>query len=181
MRWRTALTLATVMTALGVGSVVATTYPWESAGASGGCMVVKHDAQGSHTNCPNADLQGAHLEFVDLTYANLSGANLTGAYLTGAQLDNARLGGADLTRAVLTGATGLTDAALTGVVWSATTCPDGTLSGADGDACAGDHLKAVPVTAAANPGPGGQATAAAATASVPTPIAGAAASLAFTG
>jgi len=178
MRLRTALALATVMAALAAGSVVAITYPWESAGASGGCMVVQ-----DHTKCVGADLQGAHLEYVDLQHADLRGANLTGAFLTGAQLDDAVLTDANLTRADLTGAT-LERASLTGVTWLAAICPDGTSSASHGNTCA-NNLTPAPVTGVVSPvGPGAQAATAAAPAPAPAasaPLGPAAAAAAFTG
>jgi uncharacterized protein YjbI with pentapeptide repeats len=61
--------------------------------------------------------------------ANLSGANLIGANLSNANLSQTNL---EL-------ATGMSTAALTGVIWSKTTCPDGTNSNKDGGTCIG-HL-----------------------------------------
>jgi beta propeller repeat protein len=94
-------------------------------------------------------LRGANLRSASLIGANLSGANLSGANLTGADLTNADLRGADLSGANLNGARlvgadlqGAKSNALTNVnlvVWSNTTCPDGTNSNADGGACQG-HL-----------------------------------------
>jgi uncharacterized protein YjbI with pentapeptide repeats len=60
------------------------------------------------------------LSYANLQDANLHGADLTGANLTGADLTGANLHGADLT----------------GVIWSNTTCPDGTNSNNDGGTCA---------------------------------------------
>ncbi|MBG0565506.1 pentapeptide repeat-containing protein [Actinoplanes sp. NEAU-A11] len=70
--------------------------------------------------------------------ADLRNARLTGAFLRDADLRNAKLDGADLTGADLTGAD-LTGASLVKVVWSRTTCPDGTASDENGDTCQG-HL-----------------------------------------
>jgi uncharacterized protein YjbI with pentapeptide repeats len=70
--------------------------------------------------------------------ADLRGAKLTGAFLRDADLRNARLDGADLTGADLTGAD-LTGASLTKVVWSRTTCPDGSVSDENAGTCQG-HL-----------------------------------------
>jgi Pentapeptide repeats (8 copies) len=72
--------------------------------------------------------------------ADLRHARLTGAFLRDADLRNARLDGADLTDADLTGAD-LTGASLVKVVWSHTTCPDGTVSDANAGTCGG-HLRA---------------------------------------
>ncbi|GIE99961.1 pentapeptide repeat-containing protein [Paractinoplanes rishiriensis] len=72
--------------------------------------------------------------------ADLRNARLTGAFLRDADLRNAKLDGADLTGADLTGAD-LTGASLVKVVWSRTTCPDGSVSDANGQTCKG-HLRA---------------------------------------
>ena len=104
-------------------------------------------------NLSGADLSGftvggdaniASNTWVTLSDVNLSGANLYGADLTYAILDNANLTGADLSYAVSRGgaqvvSANLTNANLTGIaggvllmrgdlVWSNTTCPDGTNS-----------------------------------------------------
>ncbi|GAA2638099.1 pentapeptide repeat-containing protein [Paractinoplanes durhamensis] len=72
--------------------------------------------------------------------ADLRNARLTGAFLRDADLRNAKLDGADLTGADLTGAD-LSGASLIKVIWSRTTCPDGTVSEANGGTCQG-HLRA---------------------------------------
>lgn len=122
----------------------------------------------THPLVGGRNLMGADLAHVDLSearlaYANLNEANLMSATLFEADLFRARLRGADLTHADLTRAD-LTDADLSraklfgtnlaladlegsnlarativGVEWTATTCPDGTLSDRDGGTCAG-HL-----------------------------------------
>ena len=78
--------------------------------------------------------------FVDLDGTLLNDANLTSAILTSANLTDANLTDANLTdanllNANLTGATNLASAQLTGVDWTATTCPDGTSSVLDGSTC----------------------------------------------
>ncbi len=104
-----------------------------------------------------ANLVGANLPGWNLSNANLMGADLSGANFTSgplcrswdrwrtslsnANLTNANLSHADLTNAVLTG-TNLAGADLTGanpsgallydVLWSASTCPDGTTSDSNG-------------------------------------------------
>ena len=89
-------------------------------------------------------LAGARLAGVTFAGATFAGADLTGADLRHSDLENADLTGATLTNAVLTGANlrgakGLTPATLTGAVWGATTCPDGTGSDQYGGTCLG-HL-----------------------------------------
>ena len=71
---------------------------------------------------PPMGFGSASLRRVSLVGADLSGANLRNIDLTEAVLVEADLTGADLTGADLTGAD------LTDVVWSETTCPDGTNS-----------------------------------------------------
>lgn len=100
-------------------------------------------------NMQGANLNGAQLENASLVGANLQDANLnkvqlqSHAQLSYANLHDANLHGADLTGANLTGAdlTGanLHRADLTGVIWSNTTCPDGTNSNNDGGTCANNE------------------------------------------
>lgn len=103
----------------------------------------------AEANLAGANLTGANLAGCSLQCANLPGANLTGANLSPegnvvADLTGANLAGANLTRANLTNAdlsgANLTGANLHGVIWSGTTCPDGTDSDSDvGGTCIG-HL-----------------------------------------
>jgi phospholipase C len=96
----------------------------------------------------NAHLQGRNLSGSNLSGADLSGAALQGVNLSGAFLENANLQGASLQGVNLQGAD-LTGANLTGahlqgsntrnVIWSHTTCSDGTSSDSHGGTCAG-HL-----------------------------------------
>jgi uncharacterized protein YjbI with pentapeptide repeats len=62
------------------------------------------------------------------------GTNLTDDNLQNADLAGVDLANADLTGAILTGAD-LAGANLAGVLWSDTTCPDGTNSDNDGETC----------------------------------------------
>lgn len=87
---------------------------------------------GPFANLGEANLDGADLVDADLEDADLGLANLDDGDLGQADLDGAELGEADLTDASLDGAT------LTGVIWSNTTCPDGTNSDRDGGTCAND-------------------------------------------
>jgi uncharacterized protein YjbI with pentapeptide repeats len=73
-----------------------------------------HYLVGPTANLTNADFYGANLAGTDLADANLSGANLTYANLTDANLSSANL---------------------SSVLWSYTTCPDGTNSNNDGGTC----------------------------------------------
>ena len=98
---------------------------------------------------PGADLPGSSLTGADLAAADLAGASLTNAYLassnlTGATLSKADLSGADLdganlTRATLAGAT-ITGAELSGIIWSDTTCPNGTNSNLYAAGCFSERL-----------------------------------------
>jgi hypothetical protein len=89
------------------------------------------DAQLVGANLSSAELSGANLTGANLSDANLVFTTLSGANLTSADLTGAHLAGADLTRANLAGAT------LAGVIWSNTTCPDGTNSDGHADTCVG--------------------------------------------
>lgn len=115
-------------------------------------------------NLARATLDGALFNFTELRRADLSGVTMRGAFVNASFLHEVRLHGADLTgsifgRSNLTGAdvhqatltnVDFTDANLTGadltntvggdsVIWSNTTCPDGTNSDANGGTCLG-HL-----------------------------------------
>jgi hypothetical protein len=116
------------------------------------------DSEMGYANLKGADLRGAdllsaQLGYAELTHAdlrdatvvsNLGGANLTEANLTGARVDalllNTNLTGANLTDADMTGSALYVnnhqdEANLSDVVWSDTTCPDGTNSDSDGGTC----------------------------------------------
>jgi hypothetical protein len=88
----------------------------------------------SGANLSDGNFSGATFSDANLSGANLSNGNFSGATFTGAMLTNA-----NLTQTNLIGATGLTSAALTGVIWNKTTCPDNTNSSKDGGTCIG-HL-----------------------------------------
>jgi len=98
--------------------------------------------QGANLN--KANIESAHLIGADLQDTNLNDGQLQGyAFLDGANLENANLHGANLTgadlaRADLAGAN-LHGATLTGVIWSNTTCPDGSNSDRDGGTCANNR------------------------------------------
>jgi len=83
----------------------------------------------------SASFERAELSGADLSDAYLAHATFIGADLRGARLDRAELSAADLTGADLHRATGLTT-----VIWSNTTCPDGTNSDGNGGTCLG-HLE----------------------------------------
>src|SRR5262245_57319489 len=100
------------------------------------------------------DFVGVHLSDASLRSANLRGSNLSNltnltgadlqlADLTGANMNTSVLIGANLSRANLTDAdlhfSNLTGAGLVSVIWSNTTCPDGTNSDNNGGTCIG-HL-----------------------------------------
>jgi 6-phosphogluconolactonase len=95
------------------------------------------DAQLQGSNLQQGTYANANLGGANLEGANLQGANLTGATLANADLDGANLQNANLTGASLAGATA-TAANLQGIIWSNTTCPDGTNSNADGGTCQHD-------------------------------------------
>jgi uncharacterized protein YjbI with pentapeptide repeats len=94
-----------------------------------------------------ADLRGARLTRTDASdpglqtsfrRADLTGADLSDADFSGATFERANLTGANLAEAVLTSAR-FRRAILSRVIWSNTTCPDGTNSDTNGGTCIG-HL-----------------------------------------
>lgn len=98
---------------------------------------------GPTANLFAADLHDANLLGVDLHDALVGNANLTDATITDSTLTDATLIDSTLTNATLTddnldGATGVSRAAVVGVTWSDTTCPDGSNSDSDGDTCVND-------------------------------------------
>lgn len=85
----------------------------------------------SHSEMYAVDLTGATMTNAlllqsELTEANLTGANLTGANFTGASMYNTNLTEANLTGAIFAPAEPNT------VIWSNTTCPDGSNSDTNG-------------------------------------------------
>jgi hypothetical protein len=136
-------------TSAAIAQVVATTQ----CASLAGCNLQSVNLAG--TNLSNANLSGSNLSGSNLTgTTNLSGANLAGANLNGAKLNGINLSGANLRDANLSGANltnanmtnanlkgaNLNKATLTGVIWSNTTCPDGTNSNNNvGKTCVG-HL-----------------------------------------
>jgi hypothetical protein len=90
-------------------------------------------------NLSGANLSDGNFSNANFTAANLSGANLSNGNFSGTAFAGANLSGANFTQTNLIGATGLTSATLTGVIWNKTTCPDNTLSSKDGGTCVG-HL-----------------------------------------
>jgi uncharacterized protein YjbI with pentapeptide repeats len=100
------------------------------------------DATLQGANLKGDNLQGAQLSNTNFHAAQLSGANLSATELQNADLSDADLAGSNMQGANLTSAT-LAGANASGtnlkkVVWSATTCPDGTTSDNDGGTCTGN-------------------------------------------
>jgi hypothetical protein len=87
----------------------------------------------TNANLTGADLSNGNFKNASFRGANLINANLSGSNFTSADFTGAKLTGANLSGAQFAGTT------LTGVVWSNTTCPDGTNSNTDGGTCVG-HL-----------------------------------------
>ncbi len=85
----------------------------------------------------NADLEGANLSNFEADQSNLSGVNFTGANATRVVFEggSTNLSGANFADANLSGADINSNADLAGVIWSNTTCPDGTNSNNDGGTC----------------------------------------------
>jgi hypothetical protein len=87
----------------------------------------------SDANFANASLES----FLGVARVSLFNSNLTNANLTNVNFSSATLQNANLTDADLTGATNLSSADVTDVIWSNTTCPDGTNSNNNGNTCVG--------------------------------------------
>jgi uncharacterized protein YjbI with pentapeptide repeats len=122
----------------------------QGASASGAALqganlqgITASGADFSGSNLQGANLQGGQLSNANFHAAQISGANLSAAALQNANLSDADLSGSNLQSANLTSATlagaNASGANLKKVVWSATTCPDGTTSDSDGGTCTG-HL-----------------------------------------
>ncbi|MGH3300865.1 MAG: Ig-like domain repeat protein [Streptosporangiaceae bacterium] len=92
----------------------------------------------SRSNFAGANLTNANLTGANLSYSNFAGANFSGADLATALIVGSNLKGANLSNANLAG-TQVSLANVAGVTWANTTCPDGTVSNADGGSCLG-HL-----------------------------------------
>lgn len=90
------------------------------------------DADLSDSDLSSANLSNAILVNADLSYSDLSDASLVLSKLMGADFFGANLEGADVQ---VTG--------LFGLVWSNTTCPDGSNSGAHDGTCVGYGVRVV--------------------------------------
>jgi uncharacterized protein YjbI with pentapeptide repeats len=107
-------------------------------GSTAGFAVFR-DASLARVTWRHGGATGAIFENADLHRADLRWTVFNAAEFTGANLRYARLNGADLSRADLTGARLGHATGLSSVIWSDTTCPDGTNSDANGGTCLG-HL-----------------------------------------
>jgi uncharacterized protein YjbI with pentapeptide repeats len=96
-------------------------------------------AQMANISWRDGDGTGDYLKDADLHGADLRGTSFAAARFLGSNLRGARLDGVDLSRADLTGADLDKAKGLSSVVWSDTTCVDGTNSDANGGTCIG-HL-----------------------------------------
>jgi uncharacterized protein YjbI with pentapeptide repeats len=85
------------------------------------------------------DLAAGTFSSVGFGNAVMTDTNLAGANLSSASLYNVDLSNADLTGADMTGANWF-DSTVTGVVWSNTTCPDGSNSDTNGGTCCGHNV-----------------------------------------
>ena len=97
-----------------------------------GCFLFFHrgypPVQYPGCNLTGADLSNRNLMYTDFELANLTYVNLSNDNLSNTRFSVANLSFVNLTGADLTGALYLASANLTGVIWSDTTCPDGTNS-----------------------------------------------------
>jgi uncharacterized protein YjbI with pentapeptide repeats len=108
------------------GTVLANT-DFSSTGLELNNAIVQSDDLNGDTFAPGTDFSSS----------SLAGTTFEGDSLVGADFSNTHVSGADFTNADLTGAS-FTGDDTSGVIWSNTTCPDGTNSDNDGGSCAGD-------------------------------------------
>ena len=87
----------------------------------------------------NANFLQTTFVSADFTNAILIGSSFRDSNLTSSNFTNADLTNVNFTGTNLTGATSMDTASLTDVIWSNTTCPDGTNSDNNGNTCEG-HL-----------------------------------------
>ncbi len=92
-----------------------------------------------NTNLQNVNFTNTTFGGANFQDANLSGSNLSGITSSDAHFQNTNLTNVNFTNANLSTDTDMDTATLTGVIWSNTTCPDGTNSNDDGNTCVG-HL-----------------------------------------
>lgn len=99
-----------------------------------------------YTNASGAKFNNAKMQGVDFTGAILSGADFTNTDLSPFTLQDPPYPTpsqtniytyTNFTNADLTGAIGMASANVTGVIWSNTTCPDGSNSDSNGNTCLG--------------------------------------------
>ena len=113
----------------GATGPIGTTGPAGTTGPSGVAQCGGYPHTGIDWTIPGSTPgNGCNFTDANLTNQKLSAANLTNANFSTANFASADLTNANLTGANLTGATNMGTAILTGVTWSNTTCPDGTVS-----------------------------------------------------
>ena len=95
------------------------------------------DASIANVTWRHGGATGAIFEGADLHRSDLRWTIFNAARFAGADLRYARLNGADLSRADLTGANLRHATGLSSVIWSDTTCADGTNSDTNGGTCVG--------------------------------------------
>lgn len=98
-----------------------------------------HNAEADNANFSNSNMRGVDLRNSNLSGSIMTNVNLLQSYLVEANFLNVDLTNANLTEANFTGAINVDTTIRTGVIWSNTTCPDGTNSDDNGGTCEG-HL-----------------------------------------
>ncbi len=94
-----------------------------------------NDANLTSANATNANAQGVDLVDANLTNSFLIKVNMTDTDLSGATLSGANMPDINFTGANLGGANMETATGTDSILWSDTTCPDGTNSDNDGGTC----------------------------------------------
>lgn len=85
----------------------------------------------------NADASNSVINNTNLSGADLSNSNFTSGAFVGSDFTNTNLTNANLTNTQMNEATNMSSANISGVIWSNTTCPDGTNSDNNGSTCIG--------------------------------------------
>ena len=93
----------------------------------------------TNSNFSNANVQGVAGGDTDYSSSNFTGANFTNSGLLNSNFNNTNLTNVNFTGSNLQGAVNMSTATRTGIIWSNTSCPDGTNSDNNGNTCEG-HL-----------------------------------------
>jgi uncharacterized protein YjbI with pentapeptide repeats len=105
--------------------------------SSANLTLVGIGGSGSIENMINCDFTDANMTDMATNTMNFTGSNMTGVTAIRSGFYNDDLTNVNFTNANLTNAGSMSTANVTGVIWSNTTCPDGTNSNNNGNTCVG--------------------------------------------